>query len=73
MRTDEEHILRKVLGMDAPGKKEERMTENKMERRMPTRLEKYCAESGRGRCGEGRSSVIPATLHDGKSQGKRSS
>ena len=24
-----------------------------------------------GRCGEGRSSVTPATLHDGKSQGKR--
>ena len=54
---------------------EERTTENKMERRMPTRFEKYGTESGRGD-GQGgvleeRSSVIPATLHDGKSQRKR--
>ena len=37
--------------------KEERTTENKMERRMPTIFAKFW-----------RSSVIPATLHDGKSQ-----
>ena len=28
--------------------KEERTTENKMERRVSTRFEKYCTESGRG-------------------------
>ena len=50
--------------------KELRTTENKIERRMPTRLEKYRAESGTGRCGEGRSAAIPATLHGGESQGK---
>ena len=39
--------------------------ENKMERRVPSRLEKYWTESGKGG-GHGveRSSVIPATLCD---------
>ena len=59
---------------------EERMTENKMERRVLMILEKYWAESMRGESdslfrqtgqgGEGISPVIPATLYDGKSLGK---
>ena len=44
--------------------KEYRTTKNKMERREPTRPEST------GLRGEGRSSVILVTLHDGKSQGK---
>ena len=49
MRRDEEHILRKVLRADIPGKrKRERTPENKMERRVSTRFEKYWTESGRG-------------------------
>ena len=47
MRTDKEHILRKMLRMDIPGKCK-RMTKNKMERRVPMRLEKFWTESGRG-------------------------
>ena len=50
------NILRKVL--DIPGK-----------RKRGWRLERQWAEGGRGdgrRCGEGRLSVIPAHLHDGK-------
>ena len=76
MRRDGEHILRKVFKADIPlREKEERTTENNMERRVSTGFEKYWTESGRarrrtGRCGEERSSVIPATLHDGKSQRK---
>ena len=45
MTGDEEHLLRKVLRMDILGKKEDRTTENKMERRMPTSREKYWAGS----------------------------
>ena len=71
------HVMRRD-GESVEGRytreKEERTTENKMERRVSTRFEKYWTESGRGdgtgRCGEERSSVIPATLHDGKSQRK---
>ena len=47
MRRDGEHILRKVLRADIPGKRK-RTTENKMERRVSTRSEKYWTESGRG-------------------------
>ena len=46
MRRDGEHILRKVMRADIPGKKEERTTENKMERCVSTRFEKYWTESG---------------------------
>ena len=49
---------------------EEGTTENKMEIRMSTRFEKYWTERRTGRCGEERSSVIPASLYDGKSQRK---
>ena len=49
--------------------KEERTTENKTERRVPMRHEKYWTE--RGGYGERRSSVTPTTLTSGgKSQGK---
>ena len=50
MRRDGEHILRKVLRADFryTREKEERTTENKMERRVSTRFEKYWTESGRG-------------------------
>ena len=48
MRRDGEHILRKVLRAGYTREKEERTTENKMERRMSTRFEKYWTESGRG-------------------------
>ena len=47
MRRDEEHILRKVLRMDTPGKRK-RGRPKKMERCVPTRLETYWTESGRG-------------------------
>ena len=46
MRKDDEHIPRKVLRMDKPGIRE--ATENKMERRVSTRLARYWTESGRG-------------------------
>ena len=51
------------------------MTENKMERRVPTRLEKYRAsKSGRGD-GQGdvekKDQQLYWRLYDGKSQGKR--
>ena len=46
MRRDEEHILRKVLRTDYIREKEERKTENKMERCVPTILVKYWTESG---------------------------
>ena len=48
MRRDGEHIVRKVLRADIDREKEERTTENKMERRVSTRSEKYWTESGRG-------------------------
>ena len=49
MRRDGEHILRKVLRVDIyTREKEERTTENKMERRVSTRFEKYWTESRRG-------------------------
>ena len=70
MRIDEEHIPRKVWRPDIPRKNEGRTSGNKMERRVPTGHGKYWTESGRGDgLGVGRSSVIPATLYDGKSQG----
>ena len=49
VRGDGEHILRKVYITDICTKeKEERTTENTMERCVPTRIEKYWTESGRG-------------------------
>ena len=49
--------------------KEESTTENKMERRVSTRFEKYWTESGRadGQRDVEKKDHIPATLHDGKS------
>ena len=41
-----------------------------MDRRVPTRHEKEWTRRRTGRYGEGKSSVIPATIHDEKSQGK---
>ena len=50
VRRDEEHISRKVLRADMyigpTREKEERATENKLERRVPTRLEKCRTDSG---------------------------
>ena len=76
MRRDAEHIpvLRKVLRADIPGKRKRG--------RPKTRLKDACqrdlkitglraGEETEGRYGEENSSVIPATLHDGKSQRKR--
>ena len=50
MRRDEEHILGKVFRTDIgpTREKEERTTENKMERCNPTILERYWMESERG-------------------------
>ena len=48
MGRDGEHILRRVWRADIPGKRKRgRTTENKMERRVSTRFEKYWTESGR--------------------------
>ena len=48
-RGDEEHILGEMLRTDNYNrKKEERTTENTVERRMATIFEKYGTESGRG-------------------------
>ena len=44
----EEHTLRKVIEDGYTGKKEDRMTENMMERHVPRRQEKYRTENGRG-------------------------
>ena len=46
MRRDEEHILRKVLRTDMPGKG--RQDDRKQHERMLTRLEQHWTESGRG-------------------------
>ena len=51
---------------------EEGTTENKMGRRVPTRLEQYWTESGQedGRHEAWRASVMPATIYGGTSEGK---
>ena len=47
MRRDEEHTEKSVEN-GYTRKKEERTTKNKRERRVPTRLQKYLTENGRG-------------------------
>ena len=71
------HVIRRDGESGYTREKEERTTENKMERRVSTRSEKYWTESGEetdrvmwrrriiSHTGEA------ATLHDGKSQMKR--
>ena len=51
--------------------KEERTTENKMERHVPRRLENWRARRCTEGHGIGRSPVIPVILYDGKSRGNR--
>ena len=64
IRRDEEHMLRRVLRTAAITGETKKM---RWKRCAPMRLENYWTESGRG---NGRSSVIPATVYDGISQGK---
>ena len=73
MRRDGEHILRKVLRADTPGKRKRGQLKTRWKDACQRDLQSTGLEwAGRrtGRCGEERSSVIPATLHDGKARGK---
>ena len=75
MRRDGEHILRKVLRADTPGKRKRGQPKTRWkdacQRDLKSTGQRERARRRTGRCGEERSSVIPATLHDGKSQRKR--
>ena len=73
MRRDDEHIPRKVLRADIPGKRKRGRPKTRWQDACQRDLKSTGLRAGArrtGRCGEGRSSVIPATLHDGKSQRK---
>ena len=71
MRRDGEHILRKVLRADIPGKRKRGRPKTRWkdacQRDLKSTGLRERARRRTGRCGEERSSVIPATLHDGKS------
>ena len=76
MRRDGEHILRKVLRADIPGKRKRGRPKTRWKDACQRDLKSTGLRAARrwtGQCGEERSSVIPATLHDGKSQRKRRS
>ena len=72
---DGEHILRKVLRADTPGKRKRGRPKTRWKDAHANEICKVLdwerARRRTGRCGEERSSVIPATLRDGKSQRKR--
>ena len=73
MRRDGEHILRKVLRADIPGKRKRGRPKTRWKDACQRDLKSTGLRAGEertGRCGEERSSVIPATLHDGRSQRK---
>ena len=69
LKRDGEHILRKVLRADIPGKRKRGRPKTRWKDACQRDL-KSTTESRRGG-GEERSSVIPVTLHDGKSQRKK--
>ena len=48
IRRDEEHILRKVLRTDIPGKRRRGRPKTRWKDFQATQLENYCVESGRG-------------------------
>ena len=70
MRRDGEHILRKVLRADIPGKRKRGRPKTRWKDACQRDLKRSGLRRRTGRCGEERSSVIPATLHDGKKQRK---
>ena len=74
MRRDGEHILRKVLRVDIPGKTKRGRPKTRWKDACQRDLKSTGLRAARrrtGRGGEERSSVIPATLRDWKSQRKR--
>ena len=70
MRRDGEHILRKVLRADIPGKRKRGRPKTRWKDACQRDLKRSGLRRRTGRCGEERLSVIPATLHDGKKQRK---
>ena len=69
-RRDGEHILMKVLRADIPGKRKRGPPKTRWKDACQRDLNSRLRRTRTGRCGEERSSVIPATLQDGKSPRK---
>ena len=65
----EEHTLRKMMKMDIPGKRKRGRPKLRCKRDLKGTQER--ARRRTGQHGVDRSSVIPATLYDGKREGKR--
>ena len=73
MRRYEEHVPRNALTIDIPGKLKRVWSKARWRDTCQRALKILCWERARrrsGRCGEGRSSAIPAILHDVESRGR---